>query len=50
MEKSYRCSNSLGSLSCSTLSSKESMKRDLKDYSIIELALDRRDWKLAIHV
>jgi hypothetical protein len=29
----------------------ESMKRDLKDWNIIkELALDRREWKLAIHV
>jgi hypothetical protein len=29
----------------------ESMKRDLKDWCIIkELALDRREWKLAIHV
>jgi hypothetical protein len=27
------------------------MKRGLKDWSIIkELALDRREWKLAIHV
>jgi hypothetical protein len=29
----------------------ESMKRDLKDWCITkELALDRREWKLAIHV
>jgi hypothetical protein len=29
----------------------ESVKRDLKDWYIIkELALDRREWKLAIHV
>jgi len=29
----------------------ESVKRDLKDWSITkELALDRREWKLAIHV
>jgi hypothetical protein len=29
----------------------ESMKRDLKDSSITkELSLDRREWKLAIHV
>jgi hypothetical protein len=29
----------------------ESVKRYLKDWSIIkELALDRREWKLAIHV
>jgi hypothetical protein len=29
----------------------ESMKRDLKDWRITnELALDRREWKLAIHV
>jgi hypothetical protein len=29
----------------------ESMKRDLKDWSITkELTLDRREWKLAIHV
>jgi hypothetical protein len=29
----------------------ESVKRDLKDWCIIkELALDRREWKLAIHV
>jgi hypothetical protein len=29
----------------------EFMKRDLKDWSITkELALDRREWKLAIHV
>jgi hypothetical protein len=27
------------------------MKRDLKDWCIIkELALDRKEWKLAIHV
>jgi hypothetical protein len=30
---------------------KESVKRDLKDWCITkELALDRREWKLAIHV
>jgi hypothetical protein len=30
---------------------KESVTRDLKDWCITkELALDRRDWKLAIHV
>jgi hypothetical protein len=30
---------------------KESVKRDLKDWCIIkELALDRREWKLAFHV
>jgi hypothetical protein len=30
---------------------KESVKRDLKDWCIIkELALDRREWKLTIHV
>jgi hypothetical protein len=29
----------------------ESVKRDLKDWFIInELVLDRREWKLAIHV
>jgi hypothetical protein len=29
----------------------ESVKRDLKDWCITkELALDRREWKLAIHV
>jgi hypothetical protein len=29
----------------------ESMKRDLKDWCITkELALDRKEWKLAIHV
>jgi hypothetical protein len=29
----------------------ESMKRDLKDWCITkELALDRREWKIAIHV
>jgi hypothetical protein len=29
----------------------ESMKRDLKDWSITkELPLDRREWKLVIHV
>jgi hypothetical protein len=29
----------------------ESINRDLKDYSITkELVLDRREWKLAIHV
>jgi hypothetical protein len=29
----------------------ESVKRDLKDWCIIKkLALDRREWKLAIHV
>jgi hypothetical protein len=29
----------------------ESIKRDLKDWCITkELALDRREWKLAIHV
>jgi hypothetical protein len=28
----------------------ESVKRDLKDWCIKELALDRREWKLAIHV
>jgi hypothetical protein len=29
----------------------ESVERDLKDWCIIkELALDRREWKLAIHV
>jgi hypothetical protein len=29
----------------------ESVKRDLKDWCINkELALDRREWKLAIHV
>jgi hypothetical protein len=35
----------------SNLTWKESVKRDLKDWYIIkELALDRRAWKLAIHV
>jgi hypothetical protein len=35
----------------SNLILEESMKRDLKDWCIIkELALDRREWKLAIHV
>jgi hypothetical protein len=30
---------------------KESVKRDLKDWCVIkELALDRREWKLAIHM
>jgi hypothetical protein len=29
----------------------ESVKRDLKDWSIVkEVALDRREWKLVIHV
>jgi hypothetical protein len=33
------------------LTRKESVKRDLKDWCIIkELALDKREWKLAIHV
>jgi hypothetical protein len=33
------------------LTCEESVKRDLKDWSIIkELTLDRREWKLAIHV
>jgi hypothetical protein len=33
------------------LVSEESVKRDLKDWSITnELALDRRRWKLGIHV
>jgi hypothetical protein len=35
----------------SNLTWEESMKRDLKDWCITkELALDRREWKLAIHV
>jgi hypothetical protein len=35
----------------SNLTWEESVKRDLKDWCIIkELALDRRDWKIAIHV
>jgi hypothetical protein len=34
-----------------TLTWQESVKRDLKDWSTIkELALDRREWKLSIHV
>jgi hypothetical protein len=33
------------------LTCEESVKRDLKDWCITkELALDRREWKLAIHV
>jgi hypothetical protein len=33
------------------LTLEESVKRDLKDWCITkELALDRREWKLAIHV
>jgi hypothetical protein len=33
------------------LTREESVKRDLKDWCITkELALDRREWKLAIHV
>jgi hypothetical protein len=33
------------------LACEESVKRDLKDWCITkELALDRREWKLAIHV
>jgi hypothetical protein len=35
----------------SNLTWEESVKRDLKDWCITnELALDRREWKLAIHV
>jgi hypothetical protein len=35
----------------SNLTWEESVKRDLKDWCIIkELALDRREWKIAIHV
>jgi hypothetical protein len=35
----------------SNLTWEESVKRDLKDWCITkELAIDRREWKLAIHV
>jgi hypothetical protein len=35
----------------SNLTREQSVKRDLKDWGITkELALDRREWKLAIHV
>jgi hypothetical protein len=46
-----RTGNEKGGRGRSNLTWEESVKRDLKDWCItMELALDRREWKLAIHV
>jgi hypothetical protein len=46
-----RSSNAKRSRGRPNLTWEECVKRDLKDWCITkELALDRRDWKLAIHV
>jgi hypothetical protein len=46
-----RISNERRSRRRPNLTWEESVKRDLKDWSITkELTLDRREWKLAIHV
>jgi hypothetical protein len=46
-----RTGNEMRGRGISNLTWEESVKRDLKDWSITkELSLDRREWKLAIHV
>jgi hypothetical protein len=46
-----RTGNKKSGRRCPNLTWEESVKRDLKDWCITkELALDKREWKLAIHV
>jgi hypothetical protein len=46
-----RTGNEMRGRGIPNLTWEESVKRDLKDWSITkELSLDRREWKLAIHV